>query len=225
MNFRATAGLTLGARLGVLGSALAAVAGCRVQPAVADCPPATAGAERPWLNASYSPACRAALVLATLPTLDDRLAFVESAGFGAPAALADLGLHTGRTQDGPAGFDGGTAWPTPLTLAASFDPALAQHFGVALGREFYASGRNGILGPAMDMTRTWHFGRSTESFGEDPHARRANRRARSRGYPIRARADDDQALCRLHAGAGPARRQPDRRAHCRGSARVGARNP
>jgi beta-glucosidase len=118
---------------------------------------------------SYTPECRAQFVLATLPTVDDKLAFLEGGGFGNPPAFAQLGLATGRTQDGPAGFDGGTAWPAPLTIAASFDPDLPQRFGEAMGREFHESGRNGILGPAFDLTRTWRFGRSAESFGEDPY--------------------------------------------------------
>jgi beta-glucosidase len=125
--------------------------------------------ERPWLDSTATPECRAEAVLATLPTTEEQLAFLEGGGFGTPPAFAERGLVTGRTQDGPAGFNGGTAWPTPLTIAASFDPALAARYGRALGREFHESGRNGILGPAFDTTRTWHFGRSTESFGEDPY--------------------------------------------------------
>jgi beta-glucosidase len=125
--------------------------------------------ERPWLDVAATPACRADALLATLPTVEQRLAFLEGGGFGNPPAFAERGLVTGRTQDGPAGFDGGTAWPTPLTIAASFDPELAARYGAAMGREFHESGRNGILGPAFDSTRTWHFGRSTESFGEDPY--------------------------------------------------------
>jgi beta-glucosidase len=156
------------ARLTMLAAALLA-AGCDVGPTADTCPTPPAGIERPWLDAKYSPQCRAEFVLETLPSSEARVAFVEGGGFGAPPGLDKLGLRTGRTQDGPAGFNGGTAWPTPLTLAASFDPQLAARFGQALGREFHASGRNGILGPAMDMTRTWHFGRSTESFGEDPY--------------------------------------------------------
>lgn len=157
---------SLAAGAAVLGVALAAVPGRAQRPGACPAPPA--GVEQPWLDTSYRPECRAELVLAALPTLEDRLAFIAGGGIGPPAALTDLGLRTGRTQDGPAGFNGGTAWPTPLTLAASFDPDLAGRFGAAMGREFHASGRNGVLGPAMDMTRTWHFGRSTESFGEDP---------------------------------------------------------
>ena len=125
--------------------------------------------ERPWLDTSATPECRADGLLATLRTPDEQLAFVDGGGFGNPPAFAERGLNTGRTQDGPAGFNGGTAWPTPLTLAASFDPDLAARYGTAMGREFHESGRNGILGPAFDTTRTWHFGRSTESFGEDPY--------------------------------------------------------
>lgn len=151
--------------------ALVAAAGCGMQTRVVaeNCPPVPVGDESPWLDSRYSPECRAAYVLASLPSLDDKLAFVEGGGFGASSGLAEIGLTTGRTQDGPAGFNGGTAWPTPLALAASFDPDLAERFGRALGREFHESGRNGILGPAMDPTRTWRFGRSTESYGEDPY--------------------------------------------------------
>ena len=138
----------------------------------ADCPAPLAAQDSPWLDRTFSPRCRARFVLETLKTVEDKLAFVETSGFGAPPGardrLAELGLHTGKGSDGPAGFDGGTAWPTPLTLAASFDPELAGRYGQALGDEFFRSGRNTILGPAMDMTRTWRFGRSTESFGEDP---------------------------------------------------------
>lgn len=37
-----------------------------------------------------------------------------------------------------------------------------------MGQDFFDAGYNFQLGPAMDMARTWRFGRLTESFGEDP---------------------------------------------------------
>jgi beta-glucosidase len=168
----------VGARLVLVGriaATLAAVAaaGCRsVAPPDYSVSADTAGCasptdSRPWLDASHSPVCRAQFLLAALGTPEEKFAFLEG-GFGAPAVLETWGLSVGRTQDGPAGFNGGTAWPTPLTIAASFDTDLAQRFGEAMGEEFHASGRSGVLGPAFDMTRTWRFGRSTESFGEDP---------------------------------------------------------
>jgi beta-glucosidase len=128
---------------------------------------------KPWLDATLSPECRTQLVLQRLSSTGDKLAFIEATGFLAPPGTRDisgeLGLKTGRASDGPAGFNGGTAWPTPLTLAAGFDPQMATRYGSAVGAEFFRSGRNGMLGPAMDLTRTWRFGRSTESFGEDPY--------------------------------------------------------
>jgi beta-glucosidase len=168
------------ALLAIAWAGIAALAACQARPPVVpvpvvsvdeladDCRTHTADEARPWLDASYTPTCRASFVLATLPTLEAKLAFLEGGGFGPPPALAEIGLVTGATQDGPAGFDGGTAWPTPMALAASFDEDLAERFGRAIGREFRESGRNGVLGPAFDLTRTWRFGRSTESFGEDP---------------------------------------------------------
>lgn len=159
--------------IGVL-CALAAVAGAHAAPSLVpdSCPAPPAGDKKPWLDQSFSPQCRAKFVLDHLANDDEKLALIEASGFGAPGGrniMKELGLETGRGSDGPAGFNGGTAWPTPLTLAASFDPDLAERYGLAVGKEFFASGRNQMLGPAMDMTRTWHFGRSTESFGEDPY--------------------------------------------------------
>ena len=45
---------------------------------------------------------------------------------------------------------------------------MATKFGDLLGVEFINAGFNTVLGPALDISRTWHFGRVTENFGEDP---------------------------------------------------------
>jgi beta-glucosidase len=142
-----------------------------------NCPTPPAGEAKPWLNAKYTPQCRAKFVLDTLKTVDEKFAFLTSGGGGGgraaagPNPMADLGLVRGGGSDGPAGVARGTgvtAFPTPLSVAASFDPATATRFGDLMGQDFFDAGLNGVTGPAMDMTRTWHFGRSTESFGEDP---------------------------------------------------------
>ena len=146
--------------------------------AFAACPAPDAGEAKPWLNQRYSPECRAQYVLATLKTVDDKFAFLESGqgggrgrGGNARNVMAELGLNRGGGSDGPAGVRGHagvTAFPTPLSVAANFDPSMASRFGDLLGQEFFDAGLNTVLGPAMDLTRSWHFGRSTESFGEDP---------------------------------------------------------
>ncbi len=143
----------------------------------ANCPTPPAGEDKPWLNTKYTPQCRAKFVLDSLKTLDEKFAFLGAGGGGGgrgatgPNPMADRGLVRGGASDGPAGVARGTgvtAFPTPLSVAATFDPAMATRFGDLMGQDFFDAGLNGVTGPAMDMTRTWHFGRSTESFGEDP---------------------------------------------------------
>jgi beta-glucosidase len=86
--------------------------------------------------------------------------------------LVDRGLPNLRGGDGPAGIRGGgvavTSFPTPLSMAASFDRDTARLYGETLGREFFDYGFNRMGGPALDVARTWNFGRVTEGLGEDP---------------------------------------------------------
>lgn len=88
---------------------------------------------------------------------------------------SSLGVGPFRTQDGPAGLSEfgsygmvGLAFPAPVTVGASFSEATAATYGAVLGREFHRAGMQGIWGPTADLTRTWHFGRASENFGEDP---------------------------------------------------------
>ncbi|MFF9500949.1 glycoside hydrolase family 3 protein [Streptomyces sp. NPDC014656] len=87
------------------------------------------------------------------------------------AALAHLGIPALTMVDASAGLRGErnvTAFPVPLAQAAAFDEDLARRIGVAIGTEGRAKGYNTLLGPTIDLTRTWHFGRQAESLGEDP---------------------------------------------------------
>ncbi|MFD3333208.1 glycoside hydrolase family 3 protein [Streptomyces sp. NPDC058700] len=87
------------------------------------------------------------------------------------AALDHLGIPALTMVDASAGLRGEqnvTAFPVPLAQAATFDEDLARRIGVAIGTEGRAKGYNSLLGPTIDLTRTWHFGRQAESLGEDP---------------------------------------------------------
>jgi len=139
------------------------------------CATPPAGEQKPWLNPAYTPECRAQFVLAQLHTLDDKFAFLSSSrlrpGSKDRDVWGELGLKHGGTSDGPAGVranETATAFPTPLSIAASFDVAIATKYGDLEGQEFFDAGISVDYGPAMDIARTWHFGRVTESFGEDP---------------------------------------------------------
>lgn len=88
------------------------------------------------------------------------------------AALSSLGIPALTMVDASAGLRGETgvtAFPVPLAQAATFDTELAGQLGQALGSEGRAKGYNNLLGPTVDTSRTWHFGRQAESMGEDPY--------------------------------------------------------
>jgi beta-glucosidase len=159
-----------------LAGLLAFSALAQAQTSVHSCPPPPSGVPRPWLDAHVEARCRTQYVLDALGAIDRKLELIESNGMGPPQpARRDpwqaLGLFALRGSDGPAGNARGqhvTAVPDPLTVGASFDPAVATEYGRIIGEEFHATGNSEMIGPAMDIARTWHFGRTPESFGEDP---------------------------------------------------------
>jgi beta-glucosidase len=129
---------------------------------------------QPWTNQGYTPECRARFALGEFKTLEEKLRFLSPPPRNEKSAVRDvaavLHLPTINGSDGPAGLVRGTATalPSPLSVAASFDPAMATKYGIILGEEFRAAGLGSILGPAFDTARTWRFGRLSESMGEDP---------------------------------------------------------
>ncbi len=63
---------------------------------------------------------------------------------------------------------GVTAFPNELSVAATWDRDLATQFGTALAEEWRGKALSEIIGPTLNMMRTWHWGRSAETYGEDP---------------------------------------------------------
>jgi beta-glucosidase len=139
----------------------------------ADCQ-ARAGEAEPWVDRSYTPECRARFALGEFETLDEKLRFLSPPSPDETSPVRDVAavLRLPRVEgsDGPAGLVRGTATalPSPIAVAASFDPAMATKYGTVLGEECRAAGFGAILGPAFDTARTWRFGRLSESMGEDP---------------------------------------------------------
>jgi beta-glucosidase len=84
-----------------------------------------------------------------------------------------LGLPDLCMGDGPAGVGNGltgvTQFPAPIALAASWDRSLAHEFGVAMGGEHAAKGRNVVLAPTVNIIRTPLWGRMGEALSEDPY--------------------------------------------------------
>jgi beta-glucosidase len=135
------------------------------QPVAAALPcPSKSSQERAWLDAGLSPECRAEALITHLGSLDDKLAVVNG-------GLKRYGVTELRASDGPAGpthVPGAASLPNGLALASSFNVDMAHAYGRAVGGEFHAAGILQMLGPTVDIARTWHAGRVPEAFGEDP---------------------------------------------------------
>jgi len=87
-------------------------------------------------------------------------------------AYSELGLPRLRMADGPIGVRHGgpsTTMTGGISLAASWDPALAAEVGTQIGRDARAKGVHFMLGPAFNIYRAPMNGRNFEYFGEDPY--------------------------------------------------------
>src|SRR5699024_8871057 len=62
-----------------------------------------------------------------------------------------------------------TCFPTAAALANSWDPALTEQVGQALGREARAYDVGVLLGPGLNLKRDPRGGRNFEYFSEDPY--------------------------------------------------------
>jgi beta-glucosidase len=62
-----------------------------------------------------------------------------------------------------------TIFPSPISLAASFDVGLAQRVAEATAREMRATGFHWSFSPNVDIVRDPRWGRTGETFGEDPY--------------------------------------------------------
>jgi beta-glucosidase len=96
-----------------------------------------------------------------------------AAGFTPPlwsaAAVPRLGLRGLHMTDGPRGVTHGvsTCFPVAIARAASFDYALEERVGEAIGREARAHGANVCLAPCLNILRHPGWGRAQETYGED----------------------------------------------------------
>ena len=150
------------------GAAAAAGARAAAAPATASCP---------WLNQALPVRKRVAMLLAQM-TLANKITVVEGQGTSQPyvfymAAQPALCIPALGLEDGPNGVGDGltgvTQLPAGVSLAAAFDPALARQYGKVIGSEEWGKGAAVNLGPTVNIDRDPRWGRSFESFTEDPY--------------------------------------------------------
>ncbi|MBC7917931.1 MAG: glycoside hydrolase family 3 C-terminal domain-containing protein [Rhodoferax sp.] len=64
---------------------------------------------------------------------------------------------------------GGTIFPSPLGMAATFDTEILRAVGRWTSQEMISTGIRWNFGPNIDVARDLRFGRIEETFGEDPY--------------------------------------------------------
>ena len=97
-------------------------------------------------------------------------AFVEVLGLGVPANnSSDPRNETSATAEFNAGSGGQISlWPSPLGLAATFNPTLVRRFGATASKEYRALGIATALSPQIDLATEPRWNRFNGTFGEDP---------------------------------------------------------
>jgi beta-glucosidase len=136
--------------------------------------------DHPWCDTARSPDARAELLRAAL-TRDEKIGLLggdELTGVsgganshtGTSNGVARVGLPPVYYSDGPVGVRQGpaTSMPAPMSLAASFDRALARLHGQIVGNEVRLKGNDVVFAPTVNIMRTPLGGRTFESYGEDP---------------------------------------------------------
>lgn len=104
-------------------------------------------------------------------TQDEKLDYIGGTRGFYVRAIPRLGIPEIKMSDGPMGvrnYGQTTAFPAGIDLAASWDTALVNRVGVAMGQDARARGVHIVLGPGMNIHRAPMNGRNFEYLGEDP---------------------------------------------------------
>lgn len=128
--------------------------------------------EYPFRNKNLSSEARVNDLIAHM-TLDEKIDMLESDFFY--RGCERLGLPPFETTDGPLGIASwglkgrATAFPSQLSLAASWNRSLAQHLGAVYAQECRARGIHVFYGPGVNIYRSSKDSRNFEYMGEDPY--------------------------------------------------------
>jgi beta-glucosidase len=109
-------------------------------------------------------------------SLDEQVQLLSGADFWTTAPIPRLGVPAVKVSDGPNGARGGifkdgpstACFPVGIALGATWNPALVQEAGGALGEEAKLKGARVLLAPTVNLHRTALNGRNFECYSEDP---------------------------------------------------------
>ncbi|RPI28819.1 MAG: glycoside hydrolase family 3 protein, partial [Chloroflexota bacterium] len=86
----------------------------------------------------------------------------EETRLGIPALGVGEGLHGYMANEA-------TSFPQAIGLASAWDPDLHERIFTAVGREMRVRGAHVVLSPVLDLARDPRWGRTEETYGEDPY--------------------------------------------------------
>jgi beta-glucosidase len=124
---------------------------------------------------------------------------IENTRLGIPALTHEEAVH-GLTAPR------GTNFPIPIALASTWDPALLEKVMSVAALEARARGTHEVLAPVLDLARDPRWGRTEETYGEDPYLVSRLGVAAIRGYQGRSQTlakDKVFATAKHFAGHGP----------------------
>ena len=87
---------------------------------------------------------------------------IEKTRLGIPMLINNEALHGLM-------LPGACSYPQAIGLASTFNPALVEQIGVAIGEEARSRGTQQIFDPVLDLGRDPRHGRVEETYGEDPY--------------------------------------------------------
>ncbi len=110
-------------------------------------------------------------------SLEEKVGLMSGRDMWTNHAVERLGIAAMKVSDGPNGvrgrhFEGFTtaaSFPCGSALGATFDPALVEEVGRAIGRELESKGAQLLLAPTINIHRSPLAGRNFECYSEDPH--------------------------------------------------------
>ncbi len=118
----------------------------------------------------------AALVAAL--ELDEKASLTAGADMWSTPAIERVGIPAFSVTDGPSGARGpclpgqktdpSLSVPCGSALGATWDPALVEEIGRAIGRDARAKGCRALLAPTVNLHRSPLAGRNFECYSEDP---------------------------------------------------------
>ena len=128
----------------------------------------------PWLNSSL-PAEERARDLVSRLTLEEKIDILSGYNDFFIHPVERLAIPAFEMADGPLGiaswglFGRAVAYPSALSLAASWDTDLARTLGSSYAEEWRSRGIHLMLAPGVNIYRDPRGARNFEYFGEDPY--------------------------------------------------------